>query len=188
VGVVTPPVLTPDGTFVFALRGGTDVAGVYTADLNQQVPELIRSEPALRPSNVPLVTGLTADGQRVSLYWLWGDFGIGNDQYAYGWLDLNTGDILPLDIRAPRGSVIASPPVFSPDGTAVVFGVTEDTETSRDATIVVQDMETGAVIEIATGVSLQFWEGVTGLTWTPGNQIVLPLDDGSFEVITLQRT
>jgi Tol biopolymer transport system component len=187
-GVVTPPVLTPDGTFVFALRGGSDVAGVYAADLDEPVPVLVRSEPAIRPSNVPLVTSMTADGQRVSLYWLWGDFGIGNDQYTYGWLDMGSGEIGPLDIDAPRGSIVASPPVFSPDGTAIVYGVTEDTETSRNASILVQELESGSVTRISTGISLQFWEGVTGVTWTAGNQIVLPLDDGSFEVVTLERT
>jgi hypothetical protein len=134
------------------------------------------------------VTGITAEGERISLYWLWGDFGIGDEQYAYGWLDLNSGDIQPLDVRASRGSVVASPPVFSPDGTAIVYGMTDDLETSRNATIVVQEMESGEVTEISSGVSLQFWEGVTGLTWTSANQIVLPLDDGRFEVITLERT
>jgi Tol biopolymer transport system component len=187
-GVVTPPVITPDGVFVFALRGGADVAGVYRADLREPRPLLVESDPAIRASNVPLVTGSTTDGDRISFYWLWGDFGIGNEQYPYGWLDVSTGEILPLDVRAPRDMIVAAPPTFSADGTAIVYGVTDDLETSRNATIVVQDLQTGDVTEIATGVSLQFWEGVTGLTWTDGNQIVVPLDDGSFEVITLERT
>lgn len=187
IGVVTPPVLTPDGLFVFALRGGADVAGVYVADLNTSRLALVSSEPAIQPSNVPLVTGSTSDGQRVSFYWLWGDFGIGGDQYPYGWLDVSSGEIHPLDIRAPRRMIVASPPTFSPDGTAIVYGVTDDLETSRNATIVIQNLETGDVTEIASGVSLQFWEGVTGLTWTDGNQIVVPLDDGQFEVISLER-
>ena len=187
IGVVTPPVLTPDGLFIFALRGGADVAGVYLADLNDSTMQLLVSTPTITPSNVPLLTGSTEDGQRVTFYWLWEDFGIGTGQYPYGWLDMESAEIHPLDIRAPRGMVVASPPTFSPDGTAVVYGVTEDLETSRDATIVVQDLETGDVTELTSGVSLQFWEGVTGLSWTAQNQIVVPLDDGGFEVITLQR-
>ncbi len=187
-GVVTPPVLTPDGTFIFALRGGADVAGVYAADLNTGRLELLSSDPEIQPSNVPLVTGSTADGDRVSFYWLWGDFGIGDEQYAYGWLDRDSGEIKPFDVRAPRGAIIASPPTFSPDGTAIVYGVTEDMETSRDATIVVMNLESGDVTEVASGVSLQFWEGVAGLVWTTGDQIVVPLDDGSFEVISLERS
>ena len=187
-GVVTPPVLTPDGVFIFALRGGVDVAGVYAADLESGRLELLSSDPEIQPSNVPLVTGSTADGDRISFYWLWGDFGIGDDQYPYGWLDRESSEIHPFDVRAPRGSVIASPPTFSPDGTAIVYGVTDDLQTSRGATIVVRNLETGDVTEIATGVSLQFWEGVTGLTWTSGNQIVVPLDDGSFEVISLEES
>ncbi len=187
-GVVTPPVLTPDGVFIFALRGGADVAGVYAADLTTSRLDLLSSNPAIQPSNVPLVTGSTADGDRITFYWLWGDFGIGDDQYPYGWLDRESGEIQPIEVRARRGTIVASPPTFSPDGTAIVYGVTDDLQTSRGATIVVKDLETGAVTEIASGVSLQFWEGVTGLTWTAGNQIVVPLDDGSFEVISLERT
>lgn len=187
VGVVTPPLMTPDGTLLFALRGGADVAGVYAVDFHQQQPTLIESDPTLLSSNLPLVTGASADGQRISLYWLWSDFGIDGDLVRYGWLDRETGDLHALDIRAPEGMDVAAPPRFSPDGLSVVYGVTADSETSRNATIVVQDLVTGDVTEVATGVSLQLWEGVTGIEWTANDQLVVPLDDGSFEVVTLER-
>jgi hypothetical protein len=65
--------------------------------------------------------------------------------------------------------------------------VTEDEQTHQDSTIIVQDLETGETVEIAEGVSLQFWEGLTGIDWTSENQLVVPLDNGDFEVITLEQ-
>ena len=50
-----------------------------------------------------------------------------------------------------------------------------------------QDLETGETVEVADGVSLQFWEGLTGIDWTEENQLVVPLDTGDFEVITLEQ-
>lgn len=77
---------------------------------------------------------------------------------------------------------------WSPDGTAMVYGFSEDETTNRDSTILVQDMESGELLVVMAGVSLQLWEGVTGIEWTANDQLVLPLDDGSFEVVTLERT
>jgi hypothetical protein len=186
VGVITQMVWTPDETGFFALRGGRDVSGVYEVDPEQPLPELIDSDPAIPVSNPPVLTGATPDGRMLSFYWLWGDIAIDGEFFTYGWYDRETGEIHPIEIDAPAEMTVAAPPRLSPDGTAVVYGITADAQTHQDSTIVVQDLETGETVEVATGVDLQMWESVTGIAWTEANQIVLPLDNGEFQVVTLE--
>jgi hypothetical protein len=186
IGVITQMVWTPDGIAYFALRGGRDISGVYEVDPAQPMPELIDTEPSIPVSNTPVLTGATPDGQLLSFYWLWEDMAIDGEFYTYGWLDRETGKIHPIEIDVPEDTVVAAPPRLSPDGTAIVYGVTEDTQTHQDSTIIVQDLETGETVEVATGVDLQMWESVTGIAWTEANQIVLPLDIGEFQVVTLE--
>lgn len=186
VGVMVPPVRTPDGMMYFSLRGGRDVSGVYQIDPDEQTLTLIESDPTIRPSNVPLITGCTADGGLLSMYWLWNDLTLDNEPFAATWYDRDSQEILPMDLQIPRRMHMASPPRFSPDGTAVVFGVSDD-QANWNSTVVVQDLASGEVTEIATGVNLQFWESVTGLTWTEDNQIALPMDNDDFTVLTLDR-
>lgn len=186
VGAVLPPVRTPDGRMYFSLRGGRDISGIYVIDPDEQSLTLIESDPAIRPSNVPLITGSTADGSLLSMYWLWNDVSIGDARYAYTWYDRDSEEIVAIDLQVPSRMAVAAPPRLSPDGTAVVYGLTED-PANRDSTVVVQDLASGEVVEIATGVNLQFWESVTGLTWTDDNQIAIPMDTGDFTILTLER-
>lgn len=187
VGVVTQMVWAPDGVAFFALRGGRDVSGVYEADPAQPLPVRIDSDPTIPVSNPPVLTGATPDGQLLSFYWLWEDIAIGDEFYSYGWYDRETGVIHPIEIEVPAEATVAAPPRLSPDGTAVVYGITADLQTHQDSTIIVQDLETGETTEIATGVDLQMWESVMGLRWTEANQIVLPLSSGEFQVVTLEQ-
>ncbi len=186
VGVITQMVWTPDGLAYFALRGGRDVSGVYEVDSARPMPELIDSDPAIPVSNTPVLTGATPDGQRLSLYWLWGDMAIDGEFYTYGWFDRETGEIHPIVVDVPEEMTVAAPPRLSPDGTAVVYGLSEDLQTHQDSTIVVRDLESGETSEVATGVDLQMWESVTGIAWNEANQIVLPLSNGDFQVVTLE--
>jgi hypothetical protein len=186
-GIVTPPVWLPDGTVVFAIRGGQDITGVYAGDPAGSRLERIASDPEIPAARTPLLTGATADGDSLTFYWLWEDIALDDGFHTYGWIDRDSGELAPFAIDPPPGTIVAAPPRFSPDGTAVVYGVTEDEQTHQDSTIIVQDLETGETTEIADGVSLQFWEGLTGIDWTEENQLVVPLDNGDFEVITLER-
>jgi Tol biopolymer transport system component len=186
-GIVTPPLWLPDGTAVFAIRGGQDITGVYAGDPAGTRLERIASEPEMPAAKTPLLTGTTADGDRLTFYWLWEDIAIGDEFHTYGWIDRESGELTPFAIDPPAGAIVAAPPRFSPDGSAIVYGVTEDEQTHQDSTIIVQDLESGETVEIADGVSLQFWEGLTGIDWTEENQLVVPLDNGDFEVITLER-
>jgi hypothetical protein len=93
---------------------------------------------------------------------------------------------VPLEVEVPSGMIVAAPPRLSPDGSAIIYGITADEQTHKDSTIVIQDRETGDTVEIARGVDLQLWESIGGIDWTAANQLVVPLDDGSFEVITLE--
>ncbi len=187
VGAITPLLWLADGTVVFAIRGGPDITGVYESDVTSGRPVVIESDPAIPVAKTPVLTGATANGDRLSFYWLWEDIAIDDAFHRYGWFDHDSGELTPIVLDAPQGEVVAAPPRFSPDGTAMVYGVTADETTSRDATILVQDLESGAVLVAMDGVSLQLWEGVTGIEWTASDQLVLPLDDGSFEVVTLER-
>ncbi len=188
VGMVTPLLWLDDGTVVFAIRGGQDITGVYAANLTSGRPEKIETDPAIPSAKTPVLTGATANGDRLTCYWLWEDIVIDDEFYRYGWVDRESGELNPIVFDALLGEVVAAPPRFSPDGTAMVYGVTADEATSRNATVLVQDMASGAVLVAMDGVSLQLWEGVTGIEWTASNQLVLPLDDGTFEVVTLERT
>ncbi len=185
VGVVTPPVWLPDGMAVFALRGGRDITGVWEVDPSGSEFNRIDSEPEIPVGKTPILTGATPDGAYISFYWLWDDIELANGPATYGVLDRESGDLVSIEIDVPRGAVVASPPRLSPDGQWIVYGVTEDEQTHHDSTIVIADLATGGTIEIADGVNLQFWESVTGIDWSPQNQLVLPLDDGRFEIITL---
>ncbi len=187
VGVITQMVWTPDGIAYFALRGGRDVSGVYEVDPSTPLPELIQSDPAIPVSNTPVLTGATPDGRLLSFYWLWGDLAIDGEFYTYGWFDRETGEINPIEIEVPADMVVAAPPRLSPDGTAVVYGISADLQTHQDSTIIVQDLATGETSEVATGVDLQMWESVTGIAWNEANQIVLRLDNGEFQVVTLEQ-
>jgi Tol biopolymer transport system component len=184
-GIVLPPVWLADGTVVLAIRGGQDIAGVYAYADDARDAALAETDPAIRAANVPLVTGATADGGQVTLYWLWGEITIGGRGFQHAVLDRETGELTPITPSVPQGMILAGPPRLSPDGTAIVYAVTEDEQTLRNATVRVQDLASGEVVEIAEGVSMQFWEGVRGLGWTAANQVVVPLDNGGFEVITL---
>ncbi len=188
VGMITPLIWLDDDTVVFAIRGGQDITGVYAADVSSGRPEKIETDPAIPTAKTPVLTGATATGEHLTFYWLWEAIAIDDEFYRYGWVDRDSGELNPLVFDAPLGEVVATPPRFSPDGTAMVYGVTVDDTTSRNATILVQDLESGAVVVAMEGVSLQLWEGVTGIEWTANNQLVLPLDDGTFEVVTLERT
>ena len=188
VGMITPLLWLEDGTVVFAIRGGRDITGVHTADVTSGLPVRIETDPAIPAAKTPVLTGATANGDRLTFYWLWEDIAIDDEFYRYGWFDRNSGELNPLVFDAPLDQVVAAPPRFSPDGSAVVYGVTDDEATSRNATILVQDIESGEALVVMEGVSLQLWEGVTGIEWTANNQLVLPLDDGSFEVVTVERT
>ena len=64
--------------------------------------------------------------------------------------------------------------------------MTEDEQTHSDSTIIIQDLDSGETVEVVEGVNLQFWESVQGIDITEEGQMVLPLDDGSFEVVTLE--
>ncbi len=188
VGLITPLLWLADGTVVFALRGGPDITGVYTADVTSGVPLRLDADPAIPVAKTPVLTGASASGERLSFYWLWEDIAIDDEFYTFGWFDRASGELTPLSLHASLGEQVAAPPRFSPDGTAMVYGVSPDDATSRNATILVQDMASNDTIEVMDGVSLQLWEGVTGIAWTANDQIVLPLDDGTFEVVTLERT
>jgi Tol biopolymer transport system component len=187
IGVVLPPLWLPDGQAMLAIRGGQDITGVYVVDPAGSRMERIATEPDMPVAKTPLLTGATLDGTALTFYWLWEDIALGDDFHTYGWLDRESGDLAPFPIEVPRGMIVAAPPRFSPDGTAIVYGLTGDEQTHRDSTIVVQDLATGETTEIATGVSLQFWEGLSGIDWSEANQLVLPLDDGRFEIVTLDR-
>nr|MBA3378629.1 hypothetical protein [Chloroflexia bacterium] len=188
VGLITPLLWLADGTVVLALRGGPDITGVYTADVTSGVPLRLDADPAIPVAKTPVLTGASASGERLSFYWLWEDIAIDDEFYTFGWFDRASGELTPLSLDAPLGEQVAAPPRFSPDGTAMVYGVSADDATSRNGTILVQDMASNDTIEVMDGVSLQLWEGVTGIAWTANDQIVLPLDDGTFEVVTLERT
>jgi hypothetical protein len=185
VGVVTPPVWLPDGMAVFALRGGQDITGVWEVDPAGREFTRIASDPEIPVGKTPILTGATPDGAYLTFYWLWEDIELEDGPATYGYLDRDTGELVPIEIEVPRGMVVAAPPRLSPDGQWIVYGITEDEQTHQDSTIVIADLATGGTIDIADGVSLQFWESVTGIDWSAENQLVVPLDDGRFEVITL---
>ena len=185
VGVVTPPVWLPDGMAVFALRGGQDITGVWEVDPAGREFTRIASDPEIPVGKTPILTGATPDGAYLSFYWLWEDIELEDGPATYGYLDRDTGELVPIEIDVPNGMVVAAPPRLSPDGQWIVYGITEDEQTYQDSTIVIADLATGGTIDIADGVSLQFWESVTGIDWSAENQLVVPLDDGRFEVITL---
>ena len=188
VGMITPLLWLEDGTVVFAIRGGRDITGVYTSDVISGLPVRIETDPAIPVAKTPVLTGATAGGGRLTFYWLWEDIAIDDEFYRYGWFDRVSSELNPLVFDAPLGQAVAAPPRFSPDGTALVYGFSGDEATNRDSTILVQDIESGEALVVMEGVSLQLWEGVPGLEWTANDQLVLPLDDGSFEVVTLERT
>ncbi len=188
VGMITPLLWLEDGTVVFAIRGGRDITGVYTSDVTSGLPVKIETVPSIPVAKTPVLTGATVGGDRLTFYWLWEDIAIDDEFYRYGWFDRDSGELNPLVFDAPLDQVMAAPPRFSPDGTAMIYGFSADEATSRDSTILVQDMESGETLVVMEGVSLQLWEGVTGIEWTANDQLVLPLDDGSFEVVTLERT
>ena len=155
IGVVTPLLWLPDDTIVFAIRGGQDIAGVYTANLTSGLPERSETNPAIPVAKTPVLTGASASGDRLSFYWLWDDIAIEDEFYTFVWFDHASGDLTPLTLDAPLGEQVAAPPRFSPDGTAMVYGVSADDATSRNATILVQDMASNYTIEVMDGVSLQ---------------------------------
>jgi hypothetical protein len=171
---------------VFAVRGGADIMNIYRVEVPSGPLAPVKTDPSIPVSNMPLVTGASVDGARLTLYWLWEDVGIDGEFYTYGWLDMESGEIAPIELDVPRGMVVAAPPRFTPDGRALVFGVTEDEQTHSDSTIIIQDLESGDTVEVVEGVNLQFWESVQGIEITEDGQMVLPLDDGSFEVVTLE--
>jgi len=186
-GVVLPPVWLGKNSIAFAVRGGRDITSLYLAEVPAGELTTIESDPSIPVSNMPLLTGATADGDRLTLYWLWEDIAIGDEFYTYGALDLATGEITPIELDVPRGMTVAAPPRFTPDGTALVYGVTRDAQANSDSTVMIQDLETGETVEILDGVNLQFWESVQGIDMTAGNELVLLLDDGSFEVVALAQ-
>jgi hypothetical protein len=187
IGVVTPLLWLPDGTVVLSIRGGRDIAGVYAFSTDAREPVPLETEPRIAARNVPLVIGTDAAGQRIACYWLWGAVTLGDLDTSYGWIDVETGEITAFAPDVPDGMTIVSPPRLSPDGGSIVYAVSGDTETSRGADVLVQDLNGGTAARIASGVSMQFWEGVRGIAWSESNQLVLPRDDGGFEVITLDR-
>ena len=70
---------------------------------------------------------------------------------TYGYLDRETGELVPIEIDVPGGIVVAAPPRLSPDGQWIVYGITEDEQTHQDSTIVIADLATGGTIDIAEG-------------------------------------
>ena len=118
IGVVLPPVWLGDDQVVFAVRGGADIMNIYRAEVPSGPLTPVETDPSIPVSNMPLVTGASADGERLTLYWLWEDVGIDGEFYTYGWLDMESGEIAPIELDVPRGMVVAAPPRFTPDGTA----------------------------------------------------------------------
>jgi Tol biopolymer transport system component len=188
VGMITPLLWLADGTVVFSIRGGRDIAGVYSAGVDGGPPVLIDSSPSIPAAKAPVLTGATADGSRLTMYWLWEEIAIDDEFYSFGWLDMGTGEITPIVLDVPRSHVIAAPPRLSADGTTIVYGVTRDEATHQDSTIMIQDLEGGDPVEIVDGVDLQLWESVGGIEWTAANQLVVPLSDGGFEIVTLEQS
>jgi hypothetical protein len=122
------------------------------------------------------------------MYWLWEDIAIDGEFYTHTSLDLETGELSPIVVDVPRRMFLAAPPRLSPDGTSVVYGITGDEATHQDSTIVIQDLETGETTEIIDGVDLQLWESITGIEWTANNQMVVPLSDGTIQVVTVEQS
>jgi hypothetical protein len=48
-------------------------------------------------------------------------------------------------------------------------------------------LSSGESVDLIGGVNLQCQESVLGIDITQNNQLVVPLDDGSFEVVTLEQ-
>lgn len=184
--ISTPLFWLADDTVVFAIQGAPDIAGLWQADVASGRPQKIETNPEFPISNPPLVIGATADGSKLVLRWLWDPLAIDEEFIEHAWLDMESGEIMPIEIDVPRGEFLVAPAVFSPNGDAMVYGLSES-DIGLESRIVVQDLESGDTIDVAEGVNLQAWESLIGIEWTTGNQLALPLEDFSFQIVTLEQ-
>jgi hypothetical protein len=64
--------------------------------------------------------------------------------------------------------------------------VADQEQTLSDSTIMILGLDSGESVDLMGGVNLQCEESVLGIDITRDNQQVVPLDDGSVEVVTLE--
>lgn len=157
--------------------------GLYLSALDGSDDRLLVPGDSASEVPGPWVTDVAPDGAAATLYSVL-EFGqFGGDAGVFHLVDLESGELTPLETGEEPEARIGLPPTLSPDGETLLFTVS----TGGERLLAVQDVATGEMAALTDDVEFTGVVGFRGLDWAANDTVLIPFGDAS-KLLTLERT